>query len=191
LQSDHSRSSSSNSHGLGNSGNQVSSMYITPKKSLTLIVILSLAGPALGQTNENHPEYSSVMAVILDWTTTMETGDLAGRKELTIDGAMIQRLVQQEDGSFQLNSQVRDIDPTQTNLNIMVERYWNQKLLIEEQLAVFMASYDFWINGEFSHCGTDVFDLVKIDSDWKLGNMMYTIQRTDCPPSPLGELAKE
>jgi len=166
-------------------------MYITLKKSLILTVILLLAEPALTQTNKDHPEYASVMAVVLDWTTTMENGDLAGRKELTIDGAMIQRLVQQEDGSFQLNSRVRDIDPTQTNINVMVERYWNEKLLIEDKLAVFMASYDFWINGKFSHCGTDVFDLVKIDSDWKLGNMMYTIQRTDCPSSPLGELIHE
>jgi hypothetical protein len=53
---------------------------------------------------------------------------------------------------------------------------------------VFWAPYDFYIDGEFSHCGVDVFDLIQLEGQWKLANSMYTVIRNDCPKSPLGEL---
>ena len=155
---------------------------------LLLILTTFISSAAFAQTNDNHPEYDTVMSVVDGWIGTLRTGDLDLRAKLTIDGALTQQLVEQDDGSFKLESRTRNNSSRQTNPNVMIERYWDHKLLIEDKLAVFWAPYDFWVNGEFTHCGTDVFDLIKIDGEWKLGNMMYTIQRTNCLPSPLGEL---
>lgn len=156
--------------------------------ALTLVLSLLFCSTAFPQTDETHPEFDSVMAAVNGWIKTLETGDLIRRAELTIDGAVVHRLVQQDDGSFDLRPRVRNIDTSVVQSSVQIERLWEERVLINDTMAVFWASYDFWIDGSFSHCGTDVFDLIKVDDQWKLGNMMYTIQRTGCPPSPLGEL---
>jgi hypothetical protein len=70
----------------------------------------------------------------------------------------------------------------------LTERYWDEELLLSDVLAVFWAPYDFYIDGEFSHCGIDVLNLIKVDDEWKIGHAMWTIQRPDCEASPLGPL---
>lgn len=154
----------------------------------TFALSVFFSSSAFSQTDEAHPEFDSVMTAVNGWIKTLETGDLKRRAELTIDGSIVQRLVQQDDGSFDLRPRVRNIDTSAVQSSVQIERYWGERVLINDTMAVFWASYDFWIDGSFSHCGTDVFDLIKVDGQWKLGNMMYTIQRAGCPPSPLGEL---
>ena len=53
---------------------------------------------AVAQSNERE----LVLSVIYDWADTLTTNDLERRKQLTIDGSMIQRMRQQPDGSFTL-----------------------------------------------------------------------------------------
>lgn len=67
-----------------------------------------------------------------------------------------------------------------------LERYWDPTVLIEGNIAVFWAPYDFHIDGEFSHCGIDSFQLVKREGQWLLSNLSWTRQREGCSPSPLG-----
>ncbi|MCY4264978.1 MAG: hypothetical protein OXE78_08990 [Gammaproteobacteria bacterium] len=66
-----------------------------------------------------------------------------------------------------------------------LERYWEPIVLIEGNIAVFWAPYDFHIDGIFSHCGIDSFQLVKREGEWLLSNLSWTRQRQGCEPSPL------
>ncbi len=67
-----------------------------------------------------------------------------------------------------------------------LERYWDPTVLIEGDIAVFWAPYDFHVEGQFSHCGIDSFQLVKREGQWLLSNLSWTRQRQGCEPSPLG-----
>ena len=69
----------------------------------------------------------------------------------------------------------------------MRERIWNPEIRIHGLVATVEAPYDFWIDGKFSHCGTDVFDLIKTEDGWKIAGGVYTIE-SKCAPSPLGPL---
>jgi hypothetical protein len=42
------------------------------------------------------------------------------------------------------------------------------------------------LDGGFSHCGIDSFELVRTDGSWKLTGGIYTVEREGCAPSPLG-----
>ena len=57
-------------------------------------------------------------------------------------------------------------------------------ILIRGPIAVIWGEYDFWIDGEFSHCGVDSADLVRIDGKWKVANFMWTVEKEDCPTAP-------
>ena len=48
------------------------------------------------------------------------------------------------------------------------------------------APYDFHVNGAFSHCGVDVFSLVRTAEGWRIAAVAYTVEREGCAPSPLG-----
>ena len=66
-----------------------------------------------------------------------------------------------------------------------VERWTGEPtILIRGPIAVIWGEYEFWIDGEFSHCGVDSADLVKIDGEWKVANFMWTVEKEDCPTAP-------
>ena len=57
-------------------------------------------------------------------------------------------------------------------------------ILIRGPIAVIWGEYEFWIDGEFSHCGVDSVDLVKIGGEWKIANFMWTVEKEGCPTAP-------
>ena len=46
--------------------------------------------------------------------------------------------------------------------------------------------YDFYRDGRFSNCGIDSWHLIKTRDGWKISGGIYTVERKDCPESPLG-----
>jgi hypothetical protein len=66
-----------------------------------------------------------------------------------------------------------------------IERWTSEPtILIRGPIAVIWGEYEFWIDGEFSHCGVDSADLVKKDGEWKVANFMWTVEKEDCPTAP-------
>ena len=54
------------------------------------------------------------------------------------------------------------------------ERYWDAAVLTDGNIASVWAPYDFFRNGKFSHCGVDLFYLVKESKEWKIAHFGYT-----------------
>lgn len=69
----------------------------------------------------------------------------------------------------------------------MRERIWEPDVRVSGLIAAVWAPYDFWLDGKFSHCGVDQFDLIKTEDGWKIAGGVYTVE-AKCPPSPLGPL---
>ena len=72
------------------------------------------------------------------------------------------------------------IDPSQDDGRTYRERYWSPTVLVRGGISVVWAPYQFWIDGETSHCGVDVFDFVKIDGKWIVSNSMWTVEPDAC-----------
>ena len=51
---------------------------------------------------------------------------------------------------------------------------------IHNNIAMVWAPYDLWINETFSHCGVDVFTLIKDRQGWRIGSVSYTVEREGC-----------
>ena len=67
-----------------------------------------------------------------------------------------------------------------------LERIWDAKVMEHAGMAVVWAPYDFYRAGKFNHCGIDNFNLVKIDGKWRVASVLFTVERENCPASPLG-----
>jgi len=152
--------------------------------SAALLLITSLAGTA----QQAHPEYPVVKQVIDQFFESINTGNGELIASLEVEGAQILNIREDSTGQFEFAERPWfSVDSFNADSQL-TERYWDEQLLISDNLAVFWAPYDFHINGEFSHCGVDVLNLIKINEQWKIGHAMWTIQRPGCEASPLGPL---
>ncbi len=70
----------------------------------------------------------------------------------------------------------------------LLERAWEPEIRIDGLIATVWTRYDFHVDGTFSHCGTDAFQLIKTDRGWRIASVIYSIEPdvNKCPESPLG-----
>lgn len=73
----------------------------------------------------------------------------------------------------------------------LVERYWDPEIMVSGRLATIWTPYDLYANGEFSHCGINNFSMLKSDDGWIITGVVFSMQRDNCPESPLGPFADE
>ncbi|WP_339752480.1 hypothetical protein [Algoriphagus aquimarinus] len=64
--------------------------------------------------------------------------------------------------------------------NSYLETGLSMDVKIHEGMAMAWVPYEFRLNGDFSHCGVDVFTLFKKDGIWKIINLTYTIDKEGC-----------
>jgi hypothetical protein len=77
---------------------------------------------------------------------------------------------------------IADLEP---DGHVYIERWTGEPtILIRGPIAVIWGEYEFRIDGEFSHCGVDSADLVKVSGEWKVANFMWTVEEEDCPTAP-------
>ena len=63
------------------------------------------------------------------------------------------------------------------------ERIHDPLVRIDHDLAVVWAPFEFLVDGKVNHCGTDLFNLVRTDGEWKIASVADT-GRKDCPVKP-------
>lgn len=153
-----------------------------------ITIFLGLFAYSATAADAKHPEYDAVVAVVDQFFEGLNTDNQALLASISLDGANIYTLRERADSSFELRTRRQDNSNLSPNNGVYTERYWDETVLVSDLMAVFWAPYDFYIDGEFSHCGIDVFDLLKEGGSWKISNTMYTVVRQDCPDSPLGAL---
>jgi hypothetical protein len=59
------------------------------------------------------------------------------------------------------------------------ERIHDPLVRIDNDLAVVWAPFDFLVGGKVDHCGTDLFNLVKVEGKWLIASVADT-GRKDC-----------
>lgn len=62
----------------------------------------------------------------------------------------------------------------------LFERMWNPTVRIHGRVADVLAPYDFYQEGEFSHCGVDLFQLVETSEGWVVVSVIWTVEQ---PPA--------
>lgn len=60
------------------------------------------------------------------------------------------------------------------------ERIWDLKIEVDDNLAHAWMNYAFYAGGQFSHCGVNAMQLVKMDGQWKIIHLIDTRRKSDC-----------
>ena len=61
----------------------------------------------------------------------------------------------------------------------ILERGWDPEVRVSGSVAMVWYPYDLWLDGEWVHCGVDIFNLVQTDAGWRIASIVYS---ADQPP---------
>ncbi|WP_179345214.1 nuclear transport factor 2 family protein [Winogradskyella ursingii] len=64
--------------------------------------------------------------------------------------------------------------------NTFEEKLLDFNIKIDGNMANAWTPYEFWFNGNFSHCGVNSFQLVKENEEWKIIYLVDTRRREGC-----------
>jgi hypothetical protein len=157
-------------------------------RAITVCLMFLLSASAHAQSPSDRDAVLKVMQGFFD---TMTARDVEGaRKILQPQGRF--HATRMRDGKPEIRGFANEeyLADLQAGKTRMQERIWNPEVRIHGEIATVWAPYDFWIDGKFSHCGIDAFDLIKTEDGWKLAGGVYTLE-SKCEPSPLGPLKSQ
>ncbi len=162
---------------------------MTQKTGITLLLLTySLLAPTHASSQESA-EREAVLSTVDQFFTAMTERNGNKLRALTVPGSLsIWAANPPESKELNFINYSQMISRFSGEGPELIERYWNPTVMIEGNIALFWAPYDFHIDGNFSHCGIDSFQLVKRDGNWLLSNLSWTRQFENCEPSPLGPL---
>ena len=111
-------------------------------------------------------------------------GDTAMMKSVMMDKVFMQTAFKNKEGKDVLMT-----DEPGKLLKAIADRtadqIWEEKILdysvqVDGNMANVWTPYEFWFNGEFSHCGVNSFQLFHDNGTWKIIYLIDTRQRKGC-----------
>jgi hypothetical protein len=150
-------------------------------RKLLLLVILGVASlQAFCQTDDN----AAVKKVISNMFDCMRNADTIGLRNTFADGMIIQSInpVKDKPDSLIITTADKFIKIIGApHKDVYDERITFDEVKIENSLATVWAPYKFYFGKKFSHCGVDVFQLVKTGIGWKIISVFYNVRTGNCP----------
>ena len=151
-----------------------------------LIGCCAISVPLYGQNSDEQ----QILAVADEFFTALGNRDRQALEAITVPGSLNISTSLTSNGETRLSSLGYEelIAALSRPGTTAIERYWDATVLVQGSIAVFWAPYDFHVDGEFSHCGIDSFQLIKQDGIWFISNLSWTRELENCPESPLGPI---
>ena len=146
---------------------------------ILLTAVVGISSLANGQKAED-----SVRAVVNQLFTAMRNVDAALLKDAFADSAILQTISQRRsDGAvFVRNDKVSDFGNSisKAKKDSLDERITFETIRVDGPLAIVWTPYKFYFAGNFSHCGVNSFQLVRINGRWKIQYLIDTRRRQGC-----------
>jgi hypothetical protein len=161
----------------------MSRAIIVSVSAMLLASATALAQPAPSSPAGHQPgEESAVLAALDRFVHAISAKDLPSMAAMQTPDGMTYVARPKEGGGIEIVGRPNSywVDPARAEGPALRERYWSPTVLVRGAIAVVWAPYEFWTDGKTSHCGVDVFDLVKIDGEWKVSNSMWTVEPDAC-----------
>jgi len=161
---------------------------------LALVLLVCVPSAGLAQDAAGQPaadERTAVLAAVQNFFDTMASADVAAGRAGSIPEGRFFSVRESTSGgppSIRSFTNEESYNRMASDKRRLRERMWNPEVRVHGPIAVVWTPYDFWVDGKFSHCGVDAFNLVKTPDGWKMAGGLYTVEQTGCAPSPLGPL---
>jgi hypothetical protein len=146
-------------------------------KSFCLLICLAFCNCIQAQSADD-----SVRSAVNQLFTAMKDADSALLVSSFADSAILQTIIEKNGKVVVKTEAVGDFAAQVAKMekNILDERIKFDVVRIDGALAMVWAPYQFYYKGKFSHCGTDSFQLVRINGKWKIQYLIDTRRSGGC-----------
>jgi hypothetical protein len=125
----------------------------------------------------------SVKAVVNTLFAGMKNADAALLKSAFAESAVLQTISRSKEGKIIVATE--NIDEFASFVGKLKkdsadERIQFETIKIDGPLAAVWTPYNFYLNGKFSHCGVNSFQLVRFDGVWKIQYIIDTRRWQGC-----------
>ncbi|WP_412561080.1 nuclear transport factor 2 family protein [Winogradskyella sp. MIT101101] len=134
--------------------------------------------------NAQKTEKENVKATIVEFFEAFHKQDTTKLKAMAKGDIKMQSISEDKEGKTVL--QESDYSQFLENIASMPkDRTFEEKLLdfniqVDGNMANAWTPYEFWYNGNFSHCGVNSFQLIKVNDEWKIIYLVDTRRREGC-----------
>lgn len=145
---------------------------------LIFTTLLLFSIPSYGQSEEE-----SIQNVIESLFDGMRAKNIDQLAAVFADDAMMQTVALGDDGPQVNPGSVSDFmkrissTPADTQLD---EQILGFEIKVDGPIASAWTPYEFYVNGAFSHCGVNSFQLVKFTEGWKVVYIIDTRRKDPC-----------
>lgn len=125
----------------------------------------------------------SVKAAINQLFRAMKNADAGTVLDCFTDSALLQTISKDKEGKVVVKTEtVDEFGKSIGRLakNAADERITFDAIKIDGPMANVWTPYQFYYNGNFSHCGVNNFVLVKVEGQWKIQYIIDTRRRAGC-----------
>jgi hypothetical protein len=148
------------------------------KKALLVIAGL-VSMSALAQPDDEK----AVRATITQLFNGMKKADTTLFKAVFAPTGSLQSMAKNKEGVVSVRSESIPNFITSVGKQkpgVLDERLSAYEVKIDAELAIAWTPYVFYFNGQKSHCGVNVFTLVKLNGGWKIQAIIDTRRREGC-----------
>jgi hypothetical protein len=150
----------------------------------TLLLLLTL--PAALPAQDPRADSLAVLAAADSSLAALSRNDFVAFTDWMVEGATITSVGESAQGR-RINLTTREGFRARTTANRLMERGFRGTAMVNGPIAMVWLPYDFYVNDTWSHCGVDIFTMVKSDTGWKIASLAYTVlQPPACAPHPSG-----
>lgn len=142
----------------------------------TALAALALAQPAAAAT----PDQTAAIATVQRFFDAMAVPDGAAVAAVTLPASVFTSIRPTPGGGTKINripveDFIKGLKPG------LYEGMWAPKVVLRGgMLATVTAPYEFKLDGKTTHCGIDVFDLAKVEGQWKIASATWTAEPEAC-----------
>lgn len=147
---------------------------------LTLSLLLIIPVPGLAQSGSEKKEVLQVVQQLFNAMAAQDT--VAATNTLIPNGQFF--AVQHKNDSVRVarRSHEQFVGSLVNKERRIEERMRGKEVQVQihQQIAMVWAPYDFFVDKKFSHCGVDIFTLIKTNAGWKIASLVYTVEPEGC-----------
>jgi hypothetical protein len=155
------------------------------KHTLALLLVLA-SSSQYARAQAVDPDGKAALAVADSLLAALSSGDSATVVRLTLDSAVVGG-AGLRGGVERLSLRTWGLYIKRGGLPAFTERGFDATVRVQDRVAVVWMPYDLYIGVRWSHCGVDVFTLMKSEGRWRVAALIYTIEQPPaCRKHPAG-----
>ena len=149
-------------------------------KKIILPFLLFVFTQCYTQQNE-AAEKKAIMEKVNQFFKILETKDTVLYNTLVYPNAQIWTIRPQQDTlKIAMRSFSDDMISLVEMKPVIEETPMSYEIKVHNNIAIVWAPYTLSLSGKFSHCGVDVFTLLKSAEGWKIVSTVYSVEPDGC-----------